>query len=419
MRFLQILYLKIKNTLRYRHNLLLLTALPALAAAGAWALLTFYIEGGANIPVGVLDYDNSVFSRTVIARFADNATVGVREFDTEGFMPAWDAGLLFLDYDDGDPDGDTPAADDLRRDADTRSLAEITDSGAYKNAAKLVRIGSLETVIVIMPGFSDRITNGLPEGLFHIICQPAGVARGIVAELFAAQVSRLYFNSDSANRVVRDADAAAVSARNPPLTDDEKREIYETAFAYCDSYWEPQPLMTVEYERFDASLFDMPSGGAATYGSAGRAGNNALLAMLPGSAEGWQDLREMLNDLIARAVLTVFFVYAVFCVVNATGVMIGERADGVLTRLKANGYGVSAWIAASAAAPFIIYGIPCTALLSLLTKNASGAIFAFTALLCVSILGALVAFIMKKQGFYRVYILVCVIFSAGVSLYML
>jgi len=420
MAFFVILYLKIKNTLRYKHNLILLTALPALAAAGAWALLTFYLEGGANIPVGVLDYDQSAFSKTVVARFSDNSSVGVRELDvsgldTEKLALAYESaghsgadtgneGLSDADDDSLIADSDSLDIDEKRNALSEAILSVLREDAAYQEAVRLVRLSALEAAIVVVPGFSDKIYASDPEGLFHVICPPAGVARGLAAELFAAQVSRIYFNSDSAHRVVRDAEASAKSAKNPPLTEEERQEIFDMAFAYCDSYWEPEPLMSIEYERFFATRIE--TGGAGTIA-------------LPGSAGGWQDMREMLNDLIARAVFAIFFVYAAFCIVNATGVMLAERSDGVLTRMRANGYGAGAWIAVSAAAPFILYGIPCAALLSFIINNTGGAVFSIAALACVSALGATAAYLLKKPGRYRVFILICVIVSAGVSLYMM
>ena len=373
MKIISIFILKIKNTLRYKHNLILLTVLPALAAAGAWALLTFYLEGGANIPVGIFDYDNTVFSKTAIARFSQKSAVGIRELDT--------------------------------------------DTLTFEDAELLVQKGSLEAVLIINSGFSEKITNGEPEDTFSVICNPTGVARGIVAELFAAQVSRLYFNCDSANRVVRESVIAARSARKPPLTDAEQREIFDMAFAYCDSYWEPEPLMAVEYERYAAPSDGPLAGGGAAPGSGSQ--NNRNASLLPSPEGGWQDMREMLNDLIARAVFAIFFTYTAFCVLNAAGVMTEERAAGVLTRLRAQGFGTGAWIAVSAAAPFTLYGIPGAALLAFLLKNAAGAIFAFSALMCLSAIGAFAAYMFKKPGGYRVFTLICVVLSAGASIYLL
>ena len=354
--FLRILYLKLKNTLLHRHNLLLLAVTPILAAAGAWALAVFYLEGGANIPVAILDYDKTDFSRTAAARFSDNSAVGTRVFETGAF--------------DDDP--------------------------AYDEAVRLIRINTLEAAVVIFPGFEENIRNGGPEDVYSVICTPGGISRGLAAELFAAQVSRLYFNCDSANRVVTEAIRAARVSRSPPLTDAQIDEIYENAFAYCDSYWEPQPLMTVEYKRYQAPR----------QGAQGLAGG------------GWNDMRDMLNDLLSRAVFAIIFAYAVFCIVNATGVMTGEREDGVLTRLKASGYPIGAWIAVSAAAPFIIYGVPGAALLSFLNGGAAGgAVLTFAALLCVSALGASAAYYIKKQGRYKIFTLVCTILSLGISIF--
>ena len=439
-----IFILKIKNTLRYKHNLILLIALPALAACGAWALLTFYIEGGANIPVGILDYDRSEFSKIAVSRFSQKSTVGVLEIDTGDYVYSFEDEInesgsddisniynednKVSESDEGDKDdegdvidkddkGDVVDKDDEVDDIDNvdennNIPPQIASDDAFVSANRLLQIGALESVIIIYPGFSEKIYAGKPEGIFTVACLPSGIARGIVAELFAAQVSRLYFNCDSANRVVRDAIATARSAKLPPLTDEEKNEVFERAYAFCDSYWEPEPLMTVDYEKYITTLR-----GAAP--EADSAPVRHPISMLPGSKDGWQDLRDMLNDLISRAILAIFFTYAAFCLINATGAMLAERSDGVLTRMRAHGFNSAAWIAISAAAPFVLYGIPCAALLAFLSNNTAGIIFSFAALLCVSALGASAAYIIKKPSHYRVFTLICVFLSTGASLYLL
>ena len=414
MKYISILLLKIKNTLKYRHNLILLTALPALAAAGAWALLTFYFEGGASIPVGVLDYDNTEFSKTVISRFAENSTVGVKLFETGDVYSA--AGADFADTTVANADlADTTVADADLADitaAFDGALAEISGSDMYKEASRLVRVNSIEAAVIIMPGFGKKIKAGNPEGIFHIICTPAGVSRGLVAELFAAQVSRLYFNCDSANRVVSDAETAARNAKNPPLTETEKADLFDMAFAYCDSYWEPEPLMSVEYERFEASR--APDSAAAA--NSGLTADKRSITSVLETAGGWYDVREMLNDLLARAVFAIFFVYAVFCIINATGVMITERAAGVLTRMRAGGYGAAAWISVSAAAPFILYGVPGAAIMAFLKGRAGGAAFPLIAFMCAAALGSWAAYVIKKPGVYKIFMLISVIVSAGAAI---
>ena len=474
-----IFFLKLKNTLRYKHNLILLTALPLLAAAGAWALLTFYIEGGANIPVGILDYDKSEFSELAISRFSEKASVGTRILDTGDialYSAAEQAG-------DGVPAGAEEGGGGQSAEGgagegggeegggeeggDGGAMDLILKSDEYTAAARLVQTGALECVVIVSPGFSDKIKGGVPEGLFSVICHPSGVTRGLVAELFAAQVSRIYFNCDSANRVVRESVLAARQARKPALTEREKAEIYEMAFGYYDSYWEPEPLMTVNYVRYDAANAATaqtdgalgadaasPAGAAQTSGAQGAgairstdaaqtsaaqsmasARRTATGSAIPGSDGGWLDLRDMLNDLLSRAVFAIFFTYAAFCIVNAAGAMTAEREDGVLTRMKAHGFGAAAWIAVSAAAPFILYGIPCSALIAYLFKdrgnalissatinsyaafNASAAFNSCVALLCISAIGATVAYILKKPGRYRIFALASLFLSAGISLY--
>ncbi|MDR3121253.1 MAG: hypothetical protein LBU58_07975 [Clostridiales bacterium] len=412
---LPLFWIKVKNTLRDRHNLALLAVLPAAAAVCAWALLAFYIEGGASLPVGVLDLDRSAFSEIVTERFAQNESVDVR------LLAADESGSV-----SGATAGGRPGETGETGETNDAVGAAASTAGDLSGVVRLVQTRSLEAVVVILPGFSDQLRRSKTNGLIDVICAPTGITRGFVAELFIAQVSRLSFNCDAANRVAAERDAAAKADGGPGLSDAERTAVWDEAFAFSDAYWEPRPLMTIEYERWVAAPPD-PQAGAATSPADNTsqpvAAQPEVVAAPPVAADerpsapnDAQGLRGLLNALVARLLFALFFAYAVYCVMAAAGGALAERDDGVLMRLSVCGFGARVWFFVSAAVPFLRYGVPCAALLLAVFRAPGRAAFAAAGFLGCALLGVFLAS-RGGQARYRLCTLACVAVAAAAALF--
>jgi ABC-type Na+ efflux pump permease subunit len=299
--------IKLKNLLCDRLSLAMLLLLPFFAIGCVWATTVFYLEGGKQIPVGLLDLDQTPFSRSVSERFSRNVSVDVRALDG----------------------------------------ATVQDASAF------VRNGALEAVVVIRPGFAEKLRRAAPEGLLEIVSAPSSIARGLVTELFVAQVARIYFNCDAAAAAV----AEAVRTRaDPPFTEAQKESLWAEAYATADAYWEPQPLMTIQYERWINETAVPPA----------KAGEDSAAPAPAPPASAAENTRNLLNGLIVRGIGILFFLYAAFCLMIVSGSVIRERENGILLRLQSGVSGTRAWMLASALVPFALYGVPCAILYPIL-----------------------------------------------------
>jgi hypothetical protein len=412
--------LRIKSLLRFRLNFAMLVLTPILAGCCAWAMTNFYFEGGKSLPVGVLDFDGSEFSRIVTERFGQNASIDARA------LP---------------PD----AADALR------------------NAETLVGNGALEAVIVINEGFSEKLRRSAPDGLLQIVCAPTGMTRGFIAELFIAQVSRVYLSCEAAAEAVRESMAGSENTALPPQ---ERERLFDEALAYADAFWHPEPLMTVTYKSLADEEYAAPAALAGNAGNAGPVGAAAVQAEYaeyagsagagagnvknavpagnpenarpagnaanaepassagiaaepaenagPAAASSPETLLDMLNAMIVRVLSVIFFIYLAFCLMNSSGAVAAERDSGVLMRLKSSRAGLWRWLAVSAAAPFLLYGIPGVALILPLFGKTQFA-FASAAFLCYSALGTLLACKARTDAQHQLAVIAAL--AAGAAIY--
>ncbi|MDR1060078.1 MAG: ABC transporter permease, partial [Clostridiales bacterium] len=288
-RFFAMLATRLKTLLRFRLNFAMLVLMPILAAACAWSMINFYFEGGKSIPVGILDFDGTEFSSTVIGRFGQNESVDARllfqaQAPSDGQAApgsyaaagaaigagriaavgaagaAAGAGQIAAVGGAGGAGGAAASSSDSSPAAGSPNVAGaatgaggewggdgLTRDAALSRAELLVGNGTYEAVIVVYEGFSDRLKRSEPDGLLQIMCAPAGMTRGFVTELFISQVSRIYFNCTAAADTVAERSAAA-KAGGAELSEAERLALFDDAYAYSDAFWYPAPLMTVNFE---------------------------------------------------------------------------------------------------------------------------------------------------------------------------
>jgi len=335
--------IKFKNILSSKTNLFMLLCIPLLAVGCAWGILTFYMEGGRSIPVGIVDLDKSDFSETVIERFNNNSSVEIIRTDE-------------------------------------------------KSAPKLISNGVLETVIIISPDFSTQIKKGEQTNLFTILSPPSGISSGVVTELFIAQVSRIYFNCVTATDIVKER-----SSKNTGLTTSEKDILWLEAFSYSDAFWEPQPLMTIEYSILPVS--EAPENSVT---------NIQKPVIAPSSNES--EVLTAINTILRNIFILLFIVYILLCLFLCSGSIIDEKENGTIHRLLSLRFSIPTWLTISAAVPFILFGLP--ALLILLLIFQTNMLFPFAILFFTySLLATCIAYRTKNYFHYQVKSFILVAFS--------
>ena len=319
---------KLKNTFCNRQQVVMLLLLPLFSLFCLWAMLTFYAEGTMQIPVGIVDLDQTRFSELVINRLEESASIKM--------IPVNEA--------------------------------------AVRNS---VQNGTLEAAIVIPDGFSARISESSPEALITLISPTSGVSSSLITELLTAQVARLYFAGDAATMMVKEHSPQ-------PVNDTERALLWEEAFLFADSFWEPDPLMSI---TFTSLSIDMAS-----------ASNESTA--LP-------NVQSLVNSLLLTLISALFFTYVVFCILACAGTVITERENGILLRIKSCNIPIWQWLALTTMVPFLLFGLPSAVLFSLLLVPGT-LISSLFFLLLFSVLGVCAAYRVKTPSTWRTLSLILV-----------
>ncbi|MFZ5824033.1 MAG: ABC transporter permease, partial [Bacillota bacterium] len=173
-------------------------------------------------------------------------------------------------------------------------------------AVRLVQTRRLEAALVIEPGLQEAILAGQSEGRIRVVKSPASMVAEMAAEYLASEVVRLQANTLAAGRVV-----AAYEARGLG-----RDGLWQEAWTYADSFWEPEPLMRIDYQEMQA----------------GRPVSDQASPAVPLTLYG----------LVASLVL--------FNTLLTAGSLIDERRSGVLLRLRTTHVGPGRYLGGTALA---------------------------------------------------------------------
>lgn len=160
-----------------------------------------------------------------------------------------------------------------------------------EEAEKMLENSQVEQVYIIKPGFEEALERGESEGLIEMHSSPPSYSAGFVREVVAGEAFRLIMNNMAANSVTSKYDELGI---------DMGSGFRDEVIAYSDSFWEPEPLMTIDYRELRgtaAESVDRVSMPAATASSAGLITAFIMFFMLFGS--GWL-VEERTNGTIKR-----------------------------------------------------------------------------------------------------------------------
>jgi len=158
-------------------------------------------------------------------------------------------------------------------------------------AGKMLENSQVEQVYIIKPGFGEALERGESDGLIEMYSSPSSYSAGFVREVVAGEAFRLIMNNLAANSVTSKYDELGI---------DKGSSFRDEVIAYSDSFWEPEPLMTIDYRELRgtaAEAVDRVSMPAATASSAGLITAFIMFFMLFGI--GWL-VEERTNGTIKR-----------------------------------------------------------------------------------------------------------------------
>lgn len=160
-----------------------------------------------------------------------------------------------------------------------------------EEAERMLENSEVEQVYIIRPGFGKAIENGESDGLIEVYSAPSSYSADFTREVVAGEAFRLIMNNAAANEVTGKYDELGI---------DMGSGFRDEVIAYADSFWEPEPLLTVDYRELNgtgAEPVDRVSMPAATASSAGLITAFIMFFMLFGS--GWL-VEERTNGTIKR-----------------------------------------------------------------------------------------------------------------------
>ena len=115
-----------------------------------------------------------------------------------------------------------------------------------KQAIKLVKDNKVECAFIIKKGFKNNIITGNVTGIIDQVAHPSSVSKDIVREIVGSEVSRLILNVSAADWVVNEYINLKVLS---PEDIAKKESIWNEAWLYTNSLWEPEPPMKVEFKE--------------------------------------------------------------------------------------------------------------------------------------------------------------------------
>ena len=145
-----------------------------------------------KVPLAIVDEDNSQYSQIVIKKVQDNLVL----------------------------------------------RAQVTNR---KSAEQLLKSNKIDCIFVFQNGFEKKLLNG-EVGIITIVKTPLSLASGMIMEVVASQVLRLSSNVSAANYVVEKYRELGLSG---------EQNVWDNAWNYTDSQWEPEPLMIMSYKEID------------------------------------------------------------------------------------------------------------------------------------------------------------------------
>lgn len=196
--FLSCVYLRCKWWAKRPLELFLLVALVPLTM-----LLIITITGSVfshdGLPIAIVDEDQSEFSELVIERLSNQPMIYLQQVDHEA-------------------------------------------------AIRLVHTNKVEAAIFFHEDFMDNILNQQRSETIQLLYPPSSITESIISELVSIEVLRLSSNVRAAQFVSDKYEQHGL------VNKDKQQELWQEAWDHSDSYWEPEPLMSINYiERNEVS----------------------------------------------------------------------------------------------------------------------------------------------------------------------
>lgn len=191
-------YLKIMEVVRNPVPFIFLIFIPI----GLTLLVGLFLDEGLNeleIPIALVDEDRTELSITIAKRMKDQAKIHIHEVSSE-------------------------------------------------QANRMLLRNDVDSVFVIKKGFQEKLLHEQRENTIEIWVTPSSMAVGIVKEVMASEVVRLTSNIKASEQVVKLYKVLDIQTN-------QLDSLWNEAYLYTDRQWEPEPLMTIQYDKTYVEAF--------------------------------------------------------------------------------------------------------------------------------------------------------------------
>ncbi|GEM_PF-3768312 len=182
---------RLKILSRSYQNLLVLFVLPPLLILIMGQVMQEAVDP-SEVPVAVVDEDDSNYSRIITHRLAENPTLRVQEMEK------------------------------------TLARQEVIS-------------GNKEVAFILKSGFTEKINEGEVDNLLTVLNSPSSLLTEMLNEIAAGEITRLTSNVVSANLVVENYRYYDI-----PYNEKEINALWQKAWDFSDKQWEPTPLVQLE-----------------------------------------------------------------------------------------------------------------------------------------------------------------------------
>lgn len=164
-------------------------------------LITFMVghvqtyERQNRVPIALVDEDNSAYAKQVVDGFAKHQEIQVIQTD------------------------------------ETKALSLVENYQA-------------EAAFIIQKGFAEAVQRGDIEGIITLVKSPNSQSYDLIKDMLASEVMRLHMNVAAADWTLR-----LYKENHLYQGQQSDQELWQSVWDYADSLWEPQPLMTLDYQE--------------------------------------------------------------------------------------------------------------------------------------------------------------------------
>lgn len=161
----------------------------------------------------------------------------------------------------------------------------------HETAQELLEDSQVEQVFIINKGFEESVKKGDSVGLIELISSSSSYSAGYTSEVVAGETIRMVTADMASNNVTQQYESLGIEKGSG---------FRDEVYAFADSLWEPEPLMTIDYKELKSGIVESVSQAVPSTSSTASAGLIVAFIMFYMLFAGGWLIEERLNGTIKR-----------------------------------------------------------------------------------------------------------------------